>query len=605
MAERQLAKYRLVEEVGRGGMAVVYRSVDTSLNREVAIKILHPYLQEEEESRIRFQREAQAVAKLHHDNIIEIYDYSGMESPESYIVTEYIKGQSLKEYIARHPIAHPEIAAMIVAEVCAALSHAHELGIIHRDIKPENIMIRDDGLIKLTDFGIAQIIDVQRLTVTGQLMGSPAYMAPELVEGRRIDHRADVFSAGTLLYQLATSELPFKGKNAHEVLKRIADGRYVGPEIVNAVVGAQLSRIIRKALAIDPDARYATIGALREDLLTYLSEAGLVDLRKELHAYFASPDDYCRDLQERLIKILTVAGQTALRQHQTSRAYECFNRVLASDPQNQEVLTLLHRLSQRRRITNVFIVLLVIAGAIAISYVTSKKVFVPTESMTTISAKNPTRIPPQTKPDFQGNTLSVPVDAASSLELSTLHTPDVARLTKKISVATTVRKAKPLVTENGTSSSNTPEVEIIPSPKAVSIWMNDQLLGNYGPDLRKIKIPPTGTTRFTFRNDACCFERVIEISAKQAPPMLRVKLPWKPARLRVTVEPAVEADVILGNLVTHPGEELEVPIPSFSDNGQGETEFKVSVPGYETETRQVTLRANTLTSVKVTLRRLP
>lgn len=183
MVERQLQKYKLLEEVGQGGMAVVYRGIDTTLNREVAIKILHPHLAKEEESKQRFQREAQAVAKLHHDNILEIYDYSGESSNESYIVTEFIHGVTLMDFLARHPISHPEIAAMIICEVCLALAHAHNFSVIHRDIKPENIMIRQDGRVKLMDFGIAQMVDLHKLTVTGQLLGSPAYMSPELVQG--------------------------------------------------------------------------------------------------------------------------------------------------------------------------------------------------------------------------------------------------------------------------------------------------------------------------------------------------------------------------------------------------------------------------------------
>src|SRR3977135_1768889 len=153
-------------------MSVVYKGMDTSLNREVAVKVLHPHLASQDEARQRFQREAHAVAKLRHENILEIFDYSGRESIDSYIVTEFIRGRTLRNLMTEHAPAHPEIGAMIVAEVCRALAHAHGLGVLHRDVKPENIMVRDDGVIKLMDFGIAQIVDSQRMTVTGQLLGS-------------------------------------------------------------------------------------------------------------------------------------------------------------------------------------------------------------------------------------------------------------------------------------------------------------------------------------------------------------------------------------------------------------------------------------------------
>ncbi len=207
-------------------MAIVYRARDLVLDREVAVKVLHAHLAGQAESRDRLEREAQAVAKLRHENILEIYDYSGRTSDKAFIVTEFIHGTTLRAFMQTHASVlakHPEIAELIVSEVARALDHAHKAGVIHRDVKPENVMIRNDGVIKLTDFGIAQMIDKERMTVTGQLLGSPAYMAPEHVEGGGIDFRTDVFAVGILLYQLATGKLPFRGKNPHEVLKRIGE----------------------------------------------------------------------------------------------------------------------------------------------------------------------------------------------------------------------------------------------------------------------------------------------------------------------------------------------------------------------------------------------
>src|SRR4051812_35278551 len=166
MIGRVLDKYEILEEVGQGGMSIVYKGMDTSLHREVAVKVLHPHLASHDEARKRFEREARAVAKLRHENILEIFDYSGKDSQDSYIVTEFIRGRTLKDFATEHPPAFPEIGAMIVADICRALAHAHAGGVLHRDVKPENIMIRDDGVLKLMDFGIAQILDAQRMTVT-------------------------------------------------------------------------------------------------------------------------------------------------------------------------------------------------------------------------------------------------------------------------------------------------------------------------------------------------------------------------------------------------------------------------------------------------------
>src|SRR5260370_22125996 len=227
MIGRTLSRYRLLQEVGQGGMAIVYKAEDTTLHREVAVKVLHPHLAGQQESRDRLQREAHAVAKLRHENILEIFDYSGPDSAESYIVTEFIHGRTLKNFLVDNPLPFPEVAEMIASEVARALEHAHQFGVIHRDVKPENVMIRDDGLVKLTDFGIAQIVDKERMTVTGQLLGSPAYIAPEHVEGRPLDFSTEVFTVGILTYKLSNGQMQIRGMTPQSVQQRIADRKFL------------------------------------------------------------------------------------------------------------------------------------------------------------------------------------------------------------------------------------------------------------------------------------------------------------------------------------------------------------------------------------------
>jgi serine/threonine protein kinase len=251
-----LDKYELIERVGQGGMAVVYRGLDRSLKRTVAVKVLHKHLADSQEARDRFEREAHAVAKLRHENILEIFAFAGADSDDSYIVTEFIDGVTLKEFITDHPLTFPELGAMMVLQIGRALAHAHAAGILHRDVKPENVMIRSDGVIKLTDFGISQMVDLGRLTVTGQLLGSPAYMAPEHVEGQPLDFRTDVFACGIVLYQLTVGRLPFEGKNPHEILKRIAECKFPDPRTENPRIGNQLGKIILRCMARRPDDRY-------------------------------------------------------------------------------------------------------------------------------------------------------------------------------------------------------------------------------------------------------------------------------------------------------------------------------------------------------------
>lgn len=358
-----LDKYELLECVGQGGMASVYRAHDLQLKRVVAVKILHRHLSDHKEARNRFEREAQAVAKVRHENILEIYDYSAKAGSDSYIVTEFVDGRTLKQCITDRPIAFPEIGAMVAFQVCRALAHAHSASILHRDVKPENIMIRGDGVVKLMDFGIAHMVDLERLTVTGQLLGSPAYMAPEHVQGRPLDFRTDVFAAGIVLYQLTVGKLPFEGKNPHEVLKRIAECQFRDPR---QEVGNRLGRIICTAMAAAPKDRYQEIAHMVTALQEYLDESGIAveKVPNELARYFSSPADYEVELKRRLVDVLTRAGQARLAQDHRPAALDLFDRVLAIDPNNADVRATLNRMHRRSQATWV---IAAVAGAAIIA----------------------------------------------------------------------------------------------------------------------------------------------------------------------------------------------------------------------------------------------
>jgi len=241
-ATGQLDRYKLLEQLGTGGMSVVYRAWDTALDREVAVKLLHPHLAGDPDSRRRFSREARAVAKLHHPNILEIYDFSGEGAPTAYIVTEFIRGVTLRQFADNHGFGPPALGALAAHTLTAAVEHAHQFGIVHRDIKPENAMVREDGFLKLMDFGIARIIGQGDLmTVTGALVGSPAHMAPEIIEGKNGDARSDIFSLGTLLYWLTTGVLPFAAGNTSAVLKRVLDGDCTDPRALRPDLSDQLA----------------------------------------------------------------------------------------------------------------------------------------------------------------------------------------------------------------------------------------------------------------------------------------------------------------------------------------------------------------------------
>ncbi|GEM_PF-1218150 len=343
LAGHTIGKYDVIEEVGHGGMAVVYRGHDRVLDRDVAVKVLHPHLADREESRERLRREALTVAKLQHDNIVEIYDYSGESADESYIVTEFIHGRTLREWIDTEWQPHPLIAALIIHRLCLALVHAHAFGVVHRDIKPENVMIRRDGCLKLMDFGIAQILDHQKLTMTGQLLGSPSYMAPELISGKPVDARTDLFAVGIMLYQLSTGTLPFAGRNPHEVLNRIADAQYTRPSEICPRVDEELESIIEKALARNPSERFQTARAFARELDDYLGRVDFEPSETAIRKYFDAPESFVDELDKQTCKILLDQAESIARDGRSARSLRILSRVLELDPDNSRARSMLDR----------------------------------------------------------------------------------------------------------------------------------------------------------------------------------------------------------------------------------------------------------------------
>lgn len=339
---RHIGRYRILEQLGQGGMSVVYKGLDTALEREVAVKVLHPHLATKAESRKRLEREAKAVARLRHPNILEVFDFAGADSPEAYIVCEYIKGKTLREFIATDSLQPPEIAAMVVHEIAAALAHAHELSVIHRDLKPENVMLREDGVLKLMDFGIAKIIDRdEKMTMTGALVGSPAHMAPEIIEGEEAGAEADIFSLGTMLYLFATGKLPFTASNTTATLRRILDGNYDDPRQEVPTVSDELAEIIGTCLRRVPSERYANAGKLRDALADYLGGLGIKRISEELSRFFADPPSYRQELTPRLTSALLAKAERFIEEKRGAKALSLLNLVLAHDPGNERTQALL------------------------------------------------------------------------------------------------------------------------------------------------------------------------------------------------------------------------------------------------------------------------
>lgn len=340
-------RYRIEGELGRGGMAIVYLALDTRMKRRVALKVLYPHLALRDEHKVRFQREAEVVANLNHRNIVRIHDYSGSESEENFIVAEYVEGTTLKRFTAENPLVLPEVGAMMAHEIAGALEHAHRNHVIHRDVKPENVMFDSQGVLKLMDFGIAQIKDVQQMTVTGQMIGSPAHMSPEHIEGRNLDHRSDIFSLGTVLYLLCVGELPFRGATAHALFKRILDVNYVPAVQANPAVGEELSALIDRCLRKEMDERYQSCAELQLALASHLRSLGFDDPSRELADFFASPKKYQADARTRVIDQLLRSARRLIGSGRLGEAMRCYDRALCLDQSRTDIIQELDRLQRR------------------------------------------------------------------------------------------------------------------------------------------------------------------------------------------------------------------------------------------------------------------
>ena len=267
-------RYEILEEVGNGGMAVVYKAKDFDTGAIVAVKILREEYLDNDEFCRRFRNESRAIALLNHPNIVKIFDVCNSPSLQ-YIVMEYIDGISLKDYIEQQRVVKVKEAVHFTTQILRALMHAHSKGIVHRDIKPQNIMLLSNGRIKVTDFGIARLITSQTSTITDKAIGSVHYIAPEQARGAATDARADLYSVGVMLYEMLTGKLPFDANSAVSVAVMQLQADPKMPRQINPNIPVGLEEITIQAMQKDPNARYQSAAEMLQDIENFKLNPGI------------------------------------------------------------------------------------------------------------------------------------------------------------------------------------------------------------------------------------------------------------------------------------------------------------------------------------------
>jgi serine/threonine protein kinase len=350
MINRSIKGYEIKELIATGGMAAIYRATDVTTGKTVAIKILHGHLAQDKDFITRFEREAQAAASLKHDNVIDMLDY-GEAAGVYYIAMEYVDGKSLKDIINSVRFIPHDIALAIVYDICKGIEHAHQKGVVHRDLKPANILVNKDGRVKITDFGLAQAQDLTSITVTGAIVGTPAYMSPEQAAGKKVDVRSDIFSLGVVVYEMVTGTKPFGGETYSSVIHAILTVPAPKPIDANPLVDESISTIIEKMLQKDTDTRYQNIVNLSEDVYAYFKDRNIEVPSKKIGEFIAEPGRISQQcIQEAKDKYLKRGlHYLTLGKGNIDDAIKEFEKVQFLDPEDDNARTRLAELRRKRK----------------------------------------------------------------------------------------------------------------------------------------------------------------------------------------------------------------------------------------------------------------
>lgn len=586
IGETILERYEVIEAIGQGGMATVYRAVDRVLGRQVAVKVLHPHLAKSSEARKRFHREAHIVARLRHPNIVEVYDYSGEDSETAFIVQEFVAGENFSAFLERHGHLPPEVAAMVISLLAKALEHAHLQGVIHRDIKPENIMIRKDGVLKLMDFGIAHAIDMEHLTITGMILGSPAHMSPEQVEGKALDARTDIFSLGTLFFQAATGRLPFVSETPAGLLKAVSEAKVPDIRTIRPGFPDDLWAIVAKMMAKDPGQRFQTAAEVAAALESITRSLGLEPAEVEVPRFFQDPKGREESICRHVIANRLKRAKAYIATKKYADAARELDTILQHDPTNEEatqamsrVRALMRRARARRKIGGVLLALILVAGVVTVLGILISELKKPQE--VTRSVEPPPSLP------------------VRPLEVAVIAERRQLQAIKAVQVTSSAKKPeKPQKQQN----SSPPQPETVPvvifaNPPAVRIIVDGNYVGTG--TTGEIHLAP-GKHVVTLSHPKCdvCRDASYEIKLDpNKPPRapLRFSIGYLDALL--TVQGPEGAKVFVNGLERGTvGKQIRIPM---SQPGPLDVIVSLEVDGSKTGGKKVTLAPGVATSVSL------
>lgn len=370
----RIGNYDIIKPLGSGGTARVFLAKDRDLKRVVALKLLHPHLAMDQDYLDRFRREAITSANLDHPNIINVFTFDH-DDDNHYMTIEYVDGFPLNDFLQKHRLKYPQIGLMITYLIADAIGYAHQNKVIHRDIKPENIMISSEGDLKVTDFGIAKIVTEKTLTVTGSLMGSPAYMSPEQALGKPVQQQSDIFSLGTLLYYLVTGKLPFYGNSPTLILKKVIDAQYEQPSRFNPLIDRPIEHLFQLLLEGDAQKRIQNLDLVKIYILDILKSEGINNPIEELKSFFKNPEEYQQELQKRLVISYRDLAIVYYKKHQILKALRYCSKVLVLAPDDQKMQQLLRKLNLINHGNRLWYILLYCTIISLFSMVVFKKTF--------------------------------------------------------------------------------------------------------------------------------------------------------------------------------------------------------------------------------------